>query len=613
MNLQRKIQLGGRAILAAMAVALIVAALGIQEIRFGGPQHRAAQRMDQLQADIVAPPLFALEPWLEATLAAHDAAHYERHLANVGRLRKVFEQRKEYWRQADISPETRADLQRMTDAAEPFWQAMDDDFIPALRSRDPARIDAAHGRLADLFEKHRQLVDTTLARAQQEQAQTETTAARVLGITLVVLTLVAGGIVALVLYSRRYLQRGVIDPLAVTATAMSRIAAGNLDAGADLPQRDDEIGALLSALAVFRQSAIDRRGAEQAQRDVVEALSGALDHLAEGDLCHAIETPLAQEYEALRLGYNATISQLRQLMRQVSGSATGVATGSSEIRAASDDLALRNEQQAASLEETAAAMNQVTGIVRQTALGAAQVQVAISQAHREATDGGETVRRAIGAMTAIEHGAREITQIINVIDAIAFQTNLLALNAGVEAARAGDAGKGFAVVANEVRALAQRSADAARDIKALIGGSTEQVEGGVRLVNETGAMLEKIVTSVGEISTAVAEIASATESQSVSLEQVNSAIGDMDRMTQQNAAMVEQSTAAARSLADEAHSLAGQVGRFRTDDGRLAAPGRADVALAPRRAAAVPARRAPTVHGNLALKPAADEADWAEF
>jgi methyl-accepting chemotaxis protein len=252
-------------------------------------------------------------------------------------------------------------------------------------------------------------------------------------------------------------------------------------------------------------------------------------------------------------------------------------------------------------------MNQVTAIVRDTAQGAARVQQAIGDAHREATDGGATVRNAIGAMHEIEQGAREITQIINVIDGIAFQTNLLALNAGVEAARAGDAGKGFAVVANEVRALAQRSADAARDIKALITNSTEQVEGGVRLVNETGELLGKIVTSVGEISASVTEIARATESQSVSLEQVNAAIGEMDRMTQQNAAMVEESTAAARSLAEEASTLSEQVTQFRTG-----APTARVATLRPRQAA--PARPLPT-RGNLALRadPVADADDWSEF
>jgi methyl-accepting chemotaxis protein len=256
-------------------------------------------------------------------------------------------------------------------------------------------------------------------------------------------------------------------------------------------------------------------------------------------------------------------------------------------------------------------MNQVTTIVRDTATGAGKVQAAIAEAHREATEGGETVRRAIGAMTEIEQGAREITQIINVIDGIAFQTNLLALNAGVEAARAGDAGKGFAVVANEVRALAQRSADAARDIKALITGSTEQVEGGVRLVNETGELLGKIVGSIGEINASVTAIAQATEAQSVNLQQVNAAIGEMDRMTQQNAAMVEQSTAAARSLAEEAQDLAKQVGQFRTGQAEGGQPASVFAFNKSKRPGAQPLQ----ARGNLALRaePALAEDDWSEF
>jgi len=608
MNLQRRIQLGGWAILAALALALVVAGVGIQEIRFGGPQHRAEQQMDALEADLLPPPLYIVESWLEATLAVEDPSQREARLANLARQRKDFEDRKDYWRKAAIDEHTRHELRATTEAADAFWQTLDSELVPALNSGDQQRIKAAHDRLATQFDQHRQLVHTALTQVDSSKAETAATATRVLVITLIVLSLVAGGLVGLVLYSRRYLNREVIDPLATAATAMTRMAGGDLDSAAGLPDRDDEIGALTRALGVFRQSALDRRSAERAQREVVDGLSAALDRLADGDLTYQIETPFAEEYEALRLGYNGTIAQLAGLLQQVSGSAASVATGSREIRAASDDLALRNEQQAASLEETAAAMNQVTAIVRQTAQGAAKVQQAIGAAHHEATEGGETVAQAVAAMQAIEQGAREITQIINVIDGIAFQTNLLALNAGVEAARAGDAGKGFAVVANEVRALAQRSADAARDIKALITGSTEQVEGGVRLVNETGALLTKIVGSVGEISASVAEMAKATENQSISLEQVNASIGEMDRMTQQNAAMVEQSTAAARSLADEASTLSDQVGQFRTGH-TTGAP------VAAIRARKAPASRPLPTRGNLALKadPVADADDWSEF
>lgn len=248
-------------------------------------------------------------------------------------------------------------------------------------------------------------------------------------------------------------------------------------------------------------------------------------------------------------------------------------------------------------------------MVKETATSAAQVTTAITDAHREASEGGRVVEQAVDAMGAIERSAQEITQIINVIDGIAFQTNLLALNAGVEAARAGDAGKGFAVVANEVRALAQRSAEAAKDIKALIMTSGQQVEQGVNLVGETGSMLNRIVVRVGEISALISSISESTEIQAAGLQQVNSAVGDMDKVTQQNAAMVEESTAAARSLASEADELANLVARF-VLDGESAAEGlETRAAIVEPMSARVSA--GPVVRGNLAL--AADEDDWSEF
>lgn len=422
-------------------------------------------------------------------------------------------------------------------------------------------------------------------------------------LTGVALAALAGTVATVLVAGER-----ICRPYVNTVVRMEALAAGDTTSPFPYPDHTDCVGRMTVAMEAFRDNAEEVQKQRLMNERVVSSLSEGLGKLARNELSYRIKEPFPGAADTLRQDFNSALESLSSAVDAVRRSASAVSCSSSEIRSASDDLALRNEQQAASLEETSAAMSQVTGIVRNTAGNAAQVQNAISEAHREATEGGLVVRNAIKAMAEIEASAREITQIINVIDGIAFQTNLLALNAGVEAARAGDAGKGFAVVANEVRALAQRSADAAKDIKELITASSEQVEGGVRLVNETGGLLDKIVGSVGEINVAVSEIARSSESQSINLEQVNSAIGDMDRMTQQNAAMVEQSTAAARALADEASNLIGLVSQFNTG---LELPAARVASLPPPRQ-----RPAPTpVYGNLAVKAdsAAIENDWSEF
>ncbi|MGY6550526.1 MAG: methyl-accepting chemotaxis protein [Erythrobacter sp.] len=395
------------------------------------------------------------------------------------------------------------------------------------------------------------------------------------------------------------------------------------------------IEGLVSGLgeAQRKQAAIEAASAAKqaelfdAQKAVIATVKTGLDKLAEGDLAWRMEATgaMSGDYAALRDAYNTSAQRLNAILGEVRGSASGVNIGSDEIRAASDDLAQRNERQAASLEETAAAMREVTLEVRKAAENAALAKTAMAQTHSQAHDGGAVVRQSVEAMAAIEQSAREITQIIDVIDAIAFQTNLLALNAGVEAARAGEAGKGFAVVAGEVRALAQRSADAAHDIKRLIANSTTHVGQGVSLVGETGALLEAIVGQMGTVTAQVSEIADMATSQAGKLEQVNSAVGAMDQMTQQNAAMVEETTAAAHNLSQEAARLAQLVAQFRTSgaEARTAPP--KPQPAANRAVAAKPAHSArstaPATRGNLALKPqaaaasapAVDDQDWSEF
>jgi methyl-accepting chemotaxis protein len=297
---------------------------------------------------------------------------------------------------------------------------------------------------------------------------------------------------------------------------------------------------------------------------VIDALGQALMVMTGGDFASRLET-LPPGYEDLQRDFEAMRVKVSAVLAAVADNARQVDSGAREIRQASDDLARRTEHQAASLEEASAAMTTLATSVEQTALDAGNMHQSVQQAHGDAQKGGAVVNEAVAAMTDIHRSAQEIGTIITVIDAIAFQTNLLALNAGVEAARAGDAGRGFAVVANEVRALAQRSADAALDIKKLIGESSVQVERGVDLVGQTGATFERIVGKVGEIADLASTIASTARVQATQLGELRETVTELDVMTQQNAAMVEQATAAARSLANAADQLNTQVGKFHLD------------------------------------------------
>ncbi len=413
----------------------------------------------------------------------------------------------------------------------------------------------------------------------------------------------------------------ISGPYVATVERMEALAAGDFASRFEHGDHGDCVGRMVRAMATFRDNGMKVQGMASEQDAVVSVFTDALEAVAAGNLSYQITKSFDGDNERLRQVFNDMVVGLERVISQVAGSAQSVNTGSNEIRAASEDLARRTEQQASSLGETSMAMAQVTEMVSETAQGAAEVRGAIDGAHKDATEGGAVVGKAVNAMDAIEKSSQEIGQIINVIDGIAFQTNLLALNAGVEAARAGDAGRGFAVVANEVRALAQRSADAAKDIKSLITTSSEQVNEGVALVGETGKMLERIMLRIGEVNTLIQDIAKGTEQQATNLKQVNEAVNGMDRMTQQNAAMVEESTAAARSLAAEADELSAVVSRFQLNNGR-AVSRTTTRATAPARPKAPAARRPapPVAQGNLAVKavPAPASAtetdeDWTEF
>ncbi len=432
---------------------------------------------------------------------------------------------------------------------------------------------------------------------------------------MVIWALLLGGIAALSVASffGWWLSRTIAGPTTALSKLMATLAEGRTNIEIPYGDRSDEIGSMAKALMVFREAAASKAQADREQTQVMEEIGTALARVAQSDLRTRVAA-FPPAFLRLQEDFNNAMEAMAGVMQSVTDSARGINSGAADIRQASDDLSQRTEQQAASLEETAAAMDEITATVRQTAAGASRAHKVVEEARGEAEQSGEIVRRAVDAMAGIERASSEISQIISVIDGIAFQTNLLALNAGVEAARAGDAGRGFAVVASEVRALAQRSADAAKDVKERITASANQVDAGVELVSETGKALDRITARFGEINTLVAQISIAAEQQATGLQQVNTAVGEMDGVTQQNAAMVEQATAAARSLAVEADDLARQVARFKTasEDRQTISAGAHPVLRLQQRAVGAGRRIAAQARrGGAAMAAASD--DWSEF
>ncbi|MBK5567596.1 methyl-accepting chemotaxis protein [Ensifer sp. SSB1] len=369
---------------------------------------------------------------------------------------------------------------------------------------------------------------------------------------------------------------------------MQQIQNGDLAAKVEALDRGDEIGAMARSVDLFRLSAIEKQSLEQSaarsRREIekereeqqnereeavrriqaaIDNLGRALTQLADGDLAVAIDRPFDGNLDQLRQNFNQTVERLRVVLSSVKENALSIESNGRQMRSAADDLARRTERQAASLEQTSAALDEITVTVRTATQRAEEASRMVGETRTNAEESGRIVGEAIAAMARIESASNEIGKIINVIDEIAFQTNLLALNAGVEAARAGEAGKGFAVVAQEVRELAQRAAGAAKDIKALVSRSGNEVGSGVKLVRATGEALGRIGTDVARINEHMTSIVMAAREQSTGLNEISTAVGQLDQMTQQNAAMVEQTNASSHTLAQDAERLTGLVGQFR--------------------------------------------------
>jgi methyl-accepting chemotaxis protein len=403
---------------------------------------------------------------------------------------------------------------------------------------------------------------------------------------------IAGGglvvAIAIICFTYWVLRGVVIGPLNGVAAAMRRLAAGDTSISFRDRERCDEIGEMQDAVLVFRDAAVekarleglanaqraqseqDRANADRDQAQAIEreravvnaSIGAAMEKLAAKDLSYRISHDIPPAYATLQKNFNHAIEALERAVHQVADSTSLMQIGTRQIADATDDLSRRTERQAANLEEATATLGEVSTTLRQSAEGASHARDVVKSTAADSQQSQHLVRDAIGAMDSIAATSAKIGDITHVIDEIAFQTNLLALNASVEAARSGEAGKGFAVVASEVRALAQRSSQAAQEIKSLISAAAAEVGQGVRLVRETGGAMQRTIAQVDEINGIVAEIAEGATRQATALSEVSAAIGELDKTTQGNAGVAEQTSASTQGLSTESQKLAALVAEF---------------------------------------------------
>ncbi|WP_137153682.1 methyl-accepting chemotaxis protein [Rhizobium sp. FKL33] len=656
MTISRLLVLFGALVTAGLIFSTGIQHFALEHLKVRGPEYEQIVYGKDLIADILPPPLFVVESYMLATEGMYHPERGPQNLEKIMALQKDYVARRDYWRQSGLPAEIKTKLENKVMATgDKFWRIIDDNIKSAFKSSDPDVRMAALDALMDAFYIHRaavaEVVDASNAFLAKSEANADKSSVQLTTLALSS----AGGSILLFLAGLWVLRSRAIKPLDAMKSYMGVLATGDYSREVPFASRADEIGAMAQSVAIFRQNAIERQQQRKyneaakiaelerdrqdvaakeiedaKRRHVISKLTEGLEKLSGGDLGYRIDEPFAEAYENLRQAFNASGAALSESMTRISTITSVVRDSTGEISSATEQLAKRTEQQASTIEETAAALSQITTTVRTASEQTRQAGVLMTETAQSTERSSAIVQEAITAMEGIAGSSRQIGQIINVIDEIAFQTNLLALNAGVEAARAGEAGKGFAVVAQEVRELASRSANAAKEIKALISTSAAQVSNGVALVNKTGEVLVDIDSRVRNVSTLINGLSVSSGEQANAVNEIEQSMSLLDQTTQQNAAMVEETSAACHALYKETESLGGVVGAFRLGNSAAnnaqSAPVRPIGVQTPMRPTAAPsatraARPSPAralgarIASAFTAKPAAQPAGgaWEEF